>query len=403
VLIDCVVVGAGPAGLAASAALSARGVEHLVLERGRAGETWRTQRWDSFRLNTPGWMNRLLGGQARDHYATGAEVVQRLEKLAADRPVHEGVAVARLAPAADGYALRTGAGDVLARTVVVATGDQNLPRVPALAGRFPDRVAQFHTAGYRSPDQLPDGAVLVVGSAQSGCQIAEDLLAAGRRVVLATSPVGRVPFRHRGRESVEWLVEAGFMDQRPGDLPDPSAMHAAQPILAPGRGLSLQALARAGATLVGRPVAVDGERVGFDRAAAANVAAGDAFAARMRAMIDQLIRRRGVDAPPAEPDDHDAPIDLDPPSSLDLRAEDVGSVVWCTGFGGDFSWLDPALVDAGGQPRHHAAAAPVPSVWYVGLRWLFRRRSSLLFGFPDDAATVADAVRSRLTAGRGGT
>jgi putative flavoprotein involved in K+ transport len=187
-LIDCAVVGAGPAGLAASAALSARGVEHVLLERGRVGESWRAQRWDSFRLNTPGRMNQLLGQQAPDAYATSAEVVQRLEKLAADCPVREGVRVARLAPAGDSYALRAGGDDILARTVVVATGDQNLPQVPAIAGTFPDRVAHYHTADYRGPDQLPDGAVLVVGSAQSGCQITEDLLAGGRRVVLATSP-----------------------------------------------------------------------------------------------------------------------------------------------------------------------------------------------------------------------
>jgi putative flavoprotein involved in K+ transport len=397
VLIDCAVVGAGPAGLAASAALISRGIEHVVLERGRIGESWRTQRWDSFRLNTPGWMNRLLGQQAPDSYATGVEVIQRLEKLAADCPVREGVPVARLAPAGNGYALRTNGDDILTRTVVVATGDQNLPKVPALAGTFPDRVAQYDTAHYRGPDQLPDGAVLVVGSAQSGCQITEDLLAGGRRVVLATSPVGRVPFRHRGRESIEWLVEAGFMDQRPGDLPDPSVMRAAQPILAPGRGLSLPALARAGVTLVGRPVAVAGERVSFDGSLKANVVAGDAFAARMRAMIDDIIRRRGVDVPPAEPDDNDAPVDLDPPSSLDLRADKVGSVVWCTGFSGDFSWLDPRMVGVDGQPRHQDAAAAAPGVWYLGLRWLIRRRSSILFGFPDDAATVADAVRTHLT------
>jgi putative flavoprotein involved in K+ transport len=345
-------------------------------------------------------MNQLLGEQAPDTYATGVEVVKRLDGLAADCPVREGVPVAQLAPAGDGYALSTGESDLLARTVVVATGDQNLPKVPTLAGTFPDRVAHYHTVAYRGPDQLPDGAVLVVGSAQSGCQIAEDLLAGGRRVVLATSPVGRVPFRHRGRESIEWLVEAGFMDQRPRDLPDPSMMHAAMPILAPGRGLSLPALARAHATLVGRPLAVDGDRVSFDDSVRANVAAGDAFAARARAMIDESIRRRGLDAPPAEPDDHDAPVDLDPPMSLDLRAEEVGSVVWCTGFRGDFSWLDPFLVDVDGQPRHEDAAAPAPGLWYLGLRWLIRRRSSILFGFPDDAATVADAVRAHLTGRR---
>jgi putative flavoprotein involved in K+ transport len=120
----------------------------------------------------------------------------------------------------------------------------------------------------------------------------------------------------------------------------------------------------------------------------------------MRAMVDELIRRRGVDAPPAEPDDNDAPIDLDPPSSLDLRAQEVASVVWCTGFTGHFSWLDPALVDGDGQPRHADGAGTAPGLWYLGLRWLIRRRSSIFFGFPDDAATVADAVRAHLTGRR---
>jgi len=382
---DCVVVGAGPAGLAASTALSTRGVEHVVLERDRVAGSWRAQRWDSFRLNTPGWMNQLLGDQDRDAYATGPEVVLRLERLAAGCPVREGVRVARLARAGDGWTLATDDGLLRASAVVVATGDQNL-----------GRVAQLHAAAYRGPGQLPDGAVLVVGSAQSGCQIAEDLLAGGRRVFLSTSRVGRVPFWYRGRETVEWLVEAGFMDQRPRDLPDPSVMHAAMPILAPGRGLSLPALARAGVTLAGRPVAVDGERVVFDDSVAANVAAGDAFAARARAMVDELVRRRGLDAPPAAPDEHDAPVDLDPPSSLDLRAEEVGAVVWCTGFGGDFTWLGPRLVGTDGQPLREDTAAPAPGVWYLGLRWLTRRCSGILLGFPGDAAVVADAVRAHL-------
>ena len=198
----------------------------------------------------------MLGRQARDAYATGQEVVQRLERLAG-RPVREGVGspgwpeARRLGP---GHRRRRAPGqDGGRRHRRPEPGPGPDPGPPP-----PGRVAQLHAADYRGPGQLPGGAVLVVGSAQSGCQIAEDLLAGGRRVILATSPVGRVPFRHRGRETVEWLAEAGFMDQRPRDLPDPSVMRAAMPIIAPGRGLSLPALAQAGATLAGRPVAVVG-------------------------------------------------------------------------------------------------------------------------------------------------
>jgi putative flavoprotein involved in K+ transport len=392
--IDCAVVGGGPAGLATSVALAERGVDHLVLERDRVGGTWRDQRWDSFRLNTAGWMNTMLDGQERYAYAPRREIVERLEGIAAGCPVREGVRIERLAPAGDGWSLATGDGEFRARTVVVATGDQNVPRFPALAARLPGRVAQFHAATYRSPGQLPEGAVLVVGTAQSGCQIAEDLLAGGRRVVLATSPAGRVPFRHRGRDILEWLIEAGFMDQRPRDLPDPAMMRAPMPIIAPGRGLSLPALARAGATLAGRTVAVDGERVSFDDSAAANVAAGDAFAARARAMADGVISRRGLDAPPAEPDEHDLPVQLDPPAAL--RTADIGGVVWCTGFTGDFSWLAPGLAGPDGQPRHSDGVAPAPGLWYLGLRWMRRRGSSILYGFPGDAAWVAGEVGTHL-------
>jgi putative flavoprotein involved in K+ transport len=240
-----------------------------------------------------------------------------------------------------------------------------------------------------------------VGSAQSGCQIAEDLLiSGGRQVILATSPVGRAPARHRGRDTVEWLFECGFFQQRPQDLPDPSVMAAPQPLLAPGgRSMSLQALARAGVTLVGHLVAVHGEQVAFDNSAPANIAAGDAFAARIRAMLDQAILRAGLDTPPVEPDDADTPIELDPPTALDLRAVAVGSVVWCTGYTGDFSWLPPALRDAEGRPRHHGGGAPLPGVWYVGLRWLTHRASGNFLGFPTDAAATARAVATHLQQG----
>jgi putative flavoprotein involved in K+ transport len=395
-MTDCLVVGAGPAGLASSAALTQLGVDHVILERSRAGETWRTQRWDTFRLNTPGWMNRLLGEQARYAYADRAEVVQKLEQLAGTSPIHTGVRVTGLTAASEGYALQTSDGELRSRAVVVATGDQNVPRIPALARRLPDRVAQYHTADYAGPEQ--HGAVLVVGSGQSGCQITEDLLLAGRRVVLATSPVARLPWRHRGRDSFEWLAEAGFFDQRPQDLPDPSAARPTQPIVASGgRSLSLQALARAGAKLVGRLVDGTGERLSFDDSAKANVAAGDAGAERMRSTMDDFIRRNDLTASPAEPDGTDAPVELDPPpTTLDMREDDIGSVVWCTGFTGDFSWLNPSMLDGNGQPRREGHAAVTPGVWYVGLTWLTQRSSGIFFGFPRDAAAVADAVKAHL-------
>jgi len=398
-MIDCVVVGGGPAGLAASAALTRRGVEHVILERGRVGQTWRTQRWDSFRLVSPNWKNAMLGELSPEVYAPTVEVIERLETLAAACPIREGVRVTRLTSHLGGHVLDTDDGAVRARTVVIASGHENVPRTPALAQRFPARIAQHHAADYRDPAALPAGVVLVVGSAQAGCQITEELLGSGRQVVLSTSSVGRVPTPYRGRDSVAWLYEMGFFHQRPTDLPDPAMMQARQPILAPGRGLSLQALAHAGATLTGRLVAVDDRQVLFDDSARANIATGDTFAARVAALIDETIQRTGRQAPPAEPDlVAQTPLDVDT-RTVDLN--ELGAVVWCTGFGGDFSWLDPALVSPAGQPTHSGCAATVPGVWYVGLRWLTHRGSATLDGFPTDAATVADAVRAQLEGSNG--
>ena len=403
-MTDCIVVGAGPAGLATSAALCRYGVDHVVLERGRIGETWRSQRWDSFRLNTPGWANRLLGEQPSDACQTGLDVVARLERLAADCPVREGVRVDRLWSIEDGFVLRSGNGELRSRTVVVASGDENEARFPVLSQAFPPRLRQVHAAEYRNPAQLPAGGVLVVGSAQTGCQITEELLAAGRRVILATCAVGRAPTPYRGRDTAEWLFEAGFFDHRPQDLPDPAMMRSRVPILAPGgRSLSLQLLARAGARLAGRLVAVDGERVRFDTSAPANVSAGDTFAGRAGAMIDQYILRSGVDAPPAEPDTAGGTIDLDPPTEIDLYREGIGSILWCTGFGSDFTWLDPTLLDADVRPRREGAAGGASGLWFMGLRWLTHRGSAQLAGMTKDAESVARAVSAQVSnqSGRG--
>jgi putative flavoprotein involved in K+ transport len=391
--IDCLVVGAGPAGLATSAALLARGVDHVVFERGLAGQTWRTQRWDSLRLNNPGWMNPMLGRQPPDTYLSASEVVARLAALASVAPVHEHKPVDTVVRRGDAWAVRTADVELHTRAVVVATGGENVPLIPGLSRRVPDRIAQCHAASYRAPDQLPDGGVLVVGSAQSGYQISEELLRAGRRVYLAASPVGRAPARHRGRDTVEWLVECGFFDQRPDDLVDRSVINAPQPLIAPGgRSASLQTLARSGVTLLGRLLHVEGDQLTFASDLASTVAGADAYAARIRAVLDEAIARSGRGAPPIEPDEADVPVHLDPPTQLQFREHDITSVVWCTGYAGDFSWLDPTLTDHAGRPRRYGAAALVPGLWFMGLRWLTRRSSGNFLGFPADAAAVADAV-----------
>ncbi len=391
---ECVVVGAGPAGLAASRALAEAGVEHVVLERGRAGETWRSQRWDSFRLNTPGWMSRLLEPSDDQDYLDRAQVWSALDALAAGADVRTGTAVTGLETDGGGFTLETSQGPVRARAVVVATGDQNRPRVPELSGSLPHSLTQLHTASYRSAADLPPGRVLVVGSGQSGCQIAADLLDAGRDVVVSTSSVGRVPTPYRGREMLHWLVASGFYDARTEDV-EPAARAMPIPLLAPaGRPLALPTLLRRGAQLVGRPLAVeDGWRLDLDDSAQANVTAGEAVAGRLRAVADDFIERSGVDAPPADRDADTEPVTVAAVPTLDLRA--LGAVVWCTGFGGDFGWL-PASLTTRGAPVLHGVRGAVDGLYAVGLRWLTRRSSSILHGFPVDAADVAARVRAHL-------
>jgi putative flavoprotein involved in K+ transport len=219
--IDSVVIGAGPAGLAASAALTERGIEHLVQERARVGQTWRTQRWDSLRRNNPVWMNPMLGEQPPGTYLTASEVVARLARPASALPVREETTVSSVRPYRDRWTVETGAEEIVARTVVVATGNEDRGRTPTLARLLPERVLACHAAEYRSPARLPDGAVLIIGSAQSGYQIAEELLAADRRVIVATSRVGRAPARHRGRETVARTPEGMPMSMpRPTQAPE---------------------------------------------------------------------------------------------------------------------------------------------------------------------------------------
>lgn len=398
-VVDCVVVGAGPAGLAASSLLSGFGIEHVVLERARPGETWRTQRWDSLHVNNPGFLNTMLGDQDPDTYLSRQEVVQRLEELASRAPVCTGVDVVGLVRRNGRWNLRTSAGQLQARTVVVASGGENVPRVPAVASLLPDRIIQRHAATYRKPGDLPEGAVLVVGSAQSGTQIAEDLMAAGRRVWLATCPVGRASAKYRGRDTVRWLDEAGFFEHRPEDLPDPRLVRAVPALLAPrGHDMSLQLLSKAGATLTGRLVAVQGETLTFDDSTAANIAYGDRSAANIRSMIDAHIQAHGLDAPAPGPDPAEPPIEIDPPRQLHLRTAGIGSVIWCSGYSGAFHWLGEDLTDSAGAPLRQGAASPAPGIWFIGLRWLIRRTSGNFIGFPRDAEVIADGIRSFLAA-----
>ena len=405
--VEAVVVGAGQAGLAVSRELLARGIDHVVLERGRVGETWRSQRWDSFVLNTPVWMNQLPGSSLTDpdpsRFPTGREFVEALECYVGAQalPVHESVDVTAVEAAAGSYLVTTSAGCYRSRSLIVATGIQRAPKVPAFARALPASITQMHVARYRSPDALPPGAVVVVGSGQSGCQIAEELLEAGRRVYLATSRVGRLPRRYCGRDVLEWRCEMGFYEQTPAMFDEYESLRAPMPITSGVRGghtLSLQQFARDGAILLGRLDGVAGARLRFADDLAENVRFGDQFAAEVRRSIDEYMRRNCLDAPPADDDPAEAPepgVAMNTPRVLDLRATGVGTILWATGFGGDFGWLPEKMLDGNAVPAHRRGIGRSPGLCAVGFPWLSKRKSGIVYGVGEDASRIATEVASR--------
>jgi putative flavoprotein involved in K+ transport len=288
------------------------------------------------------------------------------------------------------------------RSVVIASGMANTRKLPTAAAAIDRRIEVLTTGTYRRPSQLPPGAVLVIGSAQSGCQIAEDVLDAGREVYLATGTVGRAPRRLRGRDTLAWLSESGWMTQRPTDLPDPAMMRAAQPQISGvgvrGHTVSLQWLARRGATLLGHFESADGRRLRFGDDLAKNVRWGDEGAAKIRQHVDDYLSRRGLDAPTSDPDPADEPADaasFHAPTELDLAERGVSSVIFSTGFGADYSWLRLPAVVADGSVVHQEGRGAVEGVWFVGLLWMRMRRSAIILGAMDDSAHIAAQVVAR--------
>ena len=403
--LDAVVVGAGQAGLGVSHFLARAGIPHRVLERGRIGESWRSQRWDAFHMNTINAQTLMPGqrccGAEPEGFMTHHGWVSLLEAFAATHrlPVESGTPVIEVTPEDGGYRVATPRGALLARNLVVASGGQNCPRTPALARTLQLGLRQVHTADYRNPATLPRGAVLVAGAGQSGCQIAADLLDAGRTVYLATCRVGRLPRRYRGRDIVVWMHACGIADARADELADPSSRYRGQPQIGPFRTISLQSLSARGAVLLGRLLGTEGGELRFADDLAENMRAADAASAEMKSTIDAWIARNGLEAPPPGPDPEEeaAPSLPDPPIlALDPARAGISTVIWGTGFGGDFSWLRLGRVlDARGDPVHAAGVGRHPGLFYTGLPWLTARKSALVTGVAHDAPRIAALVAAR--------
>jgi putative flavoprotein involved in K+ transport len=400
--VEVLVIGAGQAGVAMSEHLGALGIPHLVLEKSRVAERWRTGRWDSLVANGPAWHDRFPGLEfagdpevfvpkeaVADYFAAYAE------KIGA--PIRCGVEVTGVTRNAGrpGFTAETSDGPIEARYVVAATGPFQRPVLPPIVPEGAG-IAQIHSADYRNPDQLPEGAVLVVGAGASGAQIAEELLSAGRRVFISIGPHDRPPRRYRGRDNVWWL---GVLNKWDAQAPA-TTKHVTFAVSGArgGETVDYRRLAARGMTLLGRAERFENGVMTFAPGLAENLASGDRNYLSVLDEADAYVARNGLDLPP-DPEARVMPPDpecvTDPILSLDFSQAGITSIVWATGYGLDFGWLKVEAFDARGRPDHQRGVSSEPGVYFLGLPWLSRRGSSFIWGVWHDAKFVADHIATQ--------
>jgi putative flavoprotein involved in K+ transport len=345
--------------------------------------------------------------EAKDAFAHRDEVVAFFDRYVSefDLPIRPHAAVTALEkmPNGDGYLLKVGEDELHARAVVLASGGLSRPRVPAMSDRFPLDITVLSAGTYRNPDELPGGAVVVIGSGQSGCQIAEDLLEGGRRVYLCASRVARSPRAYRGKDVLVWMRELGLLDVKRDELEDPAMELAAQPQVSGtdgGHTVSLQSLARDGATLLGRALGVEGHTLMLGDDLQECIDFADEKSQAIKSQIDDYVEQAGIDAPSPEtdPGEPDLP-DLNGSGqlkSLDLRKAGVSTIIWCTGFDGDWSWVKADVFDEHGRPKHRAGITDSPGLYFLGMPWLSKRKSGILYGIGEDASRIVDHIQGNI-------
>lgn len=372
--IDTLVIGGGQAGLTMSHRLKQRGIGHLVLERQRIAERWRSERWDGLMFQFPNWSVRLpefaFPHCDPDGFSDTADIIAFIEAYAAfvAPPIRCGVEVTKLRRNAGGFVAECAGGSIAARNVVIATGPYQRPLRPDVLREHPG-LFQVHASSYKNPAQLPDGAVLVIGAGASGAQITEELMRAGRHVFLSVGRHNRLPRRYRGHDLFWWLAEMG-VDETPVEQRGPTRL---LPVISGAHGghtIDFRRFAADGVTLLGRVTAVRDGVLEIAPDLATNIANGDAYYATFLGIVDDFITARGLDHP------HDplARVRLpDPPcltaplAAIDLGAERIGSVIWATGYGLDLGWIDIPVLDANGVPRHRHGVSEVPGLYFLGL------------------------------------
>lgn len=406
--IPVAIVGGGQAGLSMSYYLKQRGVDHIVFEKRTAMHVWSARRWDNFCLVTPNWQCALPGykydGHDPDGFMKKDEILAYLAgfKKLVDAPLREGVAVTRAAARPEGgFDVVTSDGAYRADQIVVASGGYHVPIIPRMAERLPKSILQFHSEQYRNSQSLPDGAVLVVGSGQSGAQIAEDLHLAGRKAHLAIGAAPRCARFYRGRDVVAWLADMGYYDMpverhplREGVRDNTNHYVTGRD---GGRDIDLRKFALEGMQLYGLLEDVDGSRLSFGRNLRVALDEADRVYNGINASIDKYIAEKGVAAPP--PSVY-APV-WEPRQerlSLDLNEAGISSIIWCIGFHPDFRWLDAPVFNGAGHPKHRRGVTEQPGVYFLGLPWLHSWGSGRFSGVARDALYLADRIEERLTA-----
>jgi putative flavoprotein involved in K+ transport len=397
--VETLIVGGGQAGLAMSHMLGRRGRPHLVLERGRIAERWRSERWDGLRFQFPNWSVRLpdcaFPHADPDGFATSEEIVDYINAYAMqiEAPVRCGVAVTALhqGKGGKGFVARTSAGSIQATNVVIATGPYQRPVVPDLPL---GELFQLHASAYKQPDQLPSGAVLIVGSGASGAQIAEELVRAGRRVYLSVGRHRRMPRRYRGHDLIWWLGAMG-LDQTPVEARGPDATLPLITGAYGGHTVDFREFAAQGITLLGRLQAVQDGVLHFADDLRQNLAYGDAAHGGFLDRVDQFVEQSALSVPSdpkARARRGEPPCVTEPLRQLDRRVIGLSAVIWATGYTFDFGWINLPVLHPDGRPMHNRGIAPVSGIYFLGLPWLSKMSSSFLSGVGDDAARLADCI-----------
>ena len=402
-----IIIGAGHSGLAMSRHLTARSIDHVVLERGEVANSWRTERWDSLRLLTPNWQSRLPGyaysGDDPDGYMTMPEVAAYLERYAelSAAPVQSHTRVSRVRRTDSGYEVTTSQGPWRCRSLVIASGACNIAAVPAIAAEMPRHVISLTPMAYRNPETLPPGGVIVVGASATGVQLAREIRASGRRVVLAAGEHVRLPRLYRGRDIKWWMEVTGLMDVRYDaveDLDRARRLPSLQLIGTPERAtIDLNMLRDSGVEIAGRLVGMGNGKAQFSGALANVCALADLKMNRLLASIDDWISANGLDVDfPAAERPLPTRIPANTPLALDLDGGGFGTVVWATGYRPDYAWLDVPVLDRKGRIRHDGGVVDAPGLYVMGLPFMRRRKSSFIDGAAGDAADLANHLHHYL-------